>query len=610
MRRHAVHWIPLLLSVAAIGCAEHAPVPSGTVVPRSVTYADDPTPEDPALLLFAYIPPSYLADNAEYFADAGVRGVMVGRIMDNWRTDVWRQPMTFTPDQPEGRVVGEENPLLQMCRAMNARCDSVGIRYNSVKTSFSGYLPDWYDDAGWAELCENHRQCAIFARDAGFAGISLDIEYVSERYALDFEEYLVPGYNRTDMRAMARRRGSELMAAMLDEFPEMQLWQLPEGVQGYGPLAADLFAGMVGAMSARDASGGYHLSTEGIYYNPSPFDVLKHYSTVKRSVDSTLGALPDGEALAWWNRNGSYNLGMYPLGFYREIVDEKLNFLGYGGRYDIYGDEIVGSYADKAGSNYSPADFRRQVGAVRLLDQPFMWVYCHGSVLWRMTLDEMRRYHGTRSDTMPVADDLDEFLSVLRDRQVLDDPLYADAFASVTERGEAPSYPGFAPTWRHLGPFPCRSGAEFTRQHFPENSVVLDAAYPEFEGFDTPSDSLGWNRADVDSTAYVDLKSLVSRQDTVLAYSTASVRVSGPTTAYLHFGHNDYGAVFVNSEKLYEVVEEGTAYLDGDVFVVNLRAGTTRILVKTGDVGGSGFGFYLRILDADGREIPGLVWGE
>ena len=84
------------------------------------------------------------------------------------------------------------------------------------------------------------------------------------------------------------------------------------------------------------------------------------------------------------------------------------------------------------------------------------------------------------------------------------------------------------------------------------------------------------------------------------------------TTAWfaVRFGRNDYGAVFVNAEKLYELVEEGTAYLDGDVFVVNLPAGRSRILVKTGDVGGSGFGFYLRFLDADGREVPGLAWGE
>ena len=603
--------IMAVLACVAIGCSvQDDAIPSGTLVPRSVNYAGDPTPDQPELLLYARIPPDYLADRAEYFASNGVRGVMLSGIMGSWQTDIWRRKTSFTPDEPEGSLVGEENPLLQMCREMNRRCREAGIVYNSVKSIFSGYLPDWYDDEGWGVLCENHRQAAIFAREGGFAGMSMDIEYVSERYNLDFHEYLVPGYNRDGLREMARRRGHELMTAMLDEFPDMEYWQLPEGVYGYGPLAADLFTGMVEAMAEADAPGGYHLSTEGIYYNPSPFAVLDHYRTVKHTVDSTLAAFPTAEAREWWERNGTYNLGIYPLGFYREIYDSKLNFLGYGGRKEVFGDSIVGSQADKAGSNYSPADFRRQVAAVRTLDQRFMWIYCHGSVLWRMTPEEMVEYHGYRSDTLPVAENLDEFLAVMRDRPVLDDPLYSDAFESVLVRGEAPTFVGFAPRWRHIGPFPCRNPQEFVTSYFPEESVDLEATYPPFDGFDTRGDALQWRVAETGPDGYVNLKSLVSRQDTVLAYSTASVTVPQPRTAYIHFGKNDYGVVFINGEKLYESVEEGTAYLDGDVFVVHLPQGTSRILVKTGDVGGSGFGFYLRVLDAEGREISGLVWGD
>ena len=599
-----------LFSVLALsGCADQSTdVPSGTRIPRTVVYAPDPTPDTPRTMIYATIPPEYLADSAEYFARNGISGVMLGSIAGNQFTDIWQQPTRYTPDVPEGRVVGEENPLLQMCREMNRRCTEAGITHNAVRTVFSGTLPDWYDDAGWAQVIETHRQCAAFARSAGFEGLALDIEYVHEQYNLEYEVYQAPGYNRDGLHDQARRRGYELMSAMLDAFPDMVLWQLPEGVFGYGPLAGDLFAGFISAMSERNATGGYHLSTEGIYYNPSPFAVLEHYREVKHSVEQRLSAPADTALRAWWNCHGSFNLGVYPLGFYREIYDEKLNFLGYGGRAEIFGDSIVGPGADKAGSNYSANDFRRQVGAIRLLNQPFMWIYCHGSVLWRMTPEERAHYRGSGSDILPVADDLDEYFSVMREKRILNDPLYADQFAAVLERGEAPTYPGHAPVWHTIGPFPCRSPQEFMTAYPPEDTVNLSAAYPAYPGYEGESDTLRWRELLPDSTGYIDLKSGVSRKDTVLAYSTAQVTTEEPTLAYVHFGCNDYGAVFVNGRKLYERVEEGTAYIDGDMFAVNLPAGTSRFLVKTGDVGGSGWGFHLRLLNPQGRVIDGVRW--
>ena len=601
--------IAICALLALSGCAEQE-CASGRLIPRSVQYAPDTTPGTPEMLLYASIPPQYLADSAAYFARNGIQGFMMGGIMGNQESDVWQQPTGYTPDERRASIVGEGNALFDMCVEMNRRCAEVGITKNSVRAVFSGTLADWYDDAAWYQISENFRQCAAFAGQAGFAGVALDIEYVNQQYNLGYEAYQAPGYDREGLHDKARQRGYELMSAMLEAFPGMTLWQLPEGVQGYGPLAADLFAGMVGAMAERNAPGGYHLSTEAMYYTPSPFSILGHYREVTLAVEQALSDPKDARLRTWWAAHGSINIGVYPLGFFRGIYDEHLNFLGYGGRREIFGDSIVGTGADKAGSYYPPEDFRRQIGAIRRFDQPFMWIYCHGSVFWRMTPDEMRRYHGSRSDTMPVAENLDDYFAVIRGNDVLADPLYADQFAAVIDRHEAPSFDGFAPRWRNIGPFPCRNAEEFQQAFPPEEAVDLAVTYMAYPGFERSGSELRWREYDVDSTGYVNLKATVSRQDTVLAYSVAWVEADAPITARMHFGCNDYGAVFVNGQRLYSRLTEGSAYIDGDVFEVCLPAGRSQILVKVGDSGGSGWGFYLRLLGEDGRPMPGVRWCE
>ena len=123
-------------------------LPPGAIVSESMSAQPTPDqdPERVSLLLFATIPPGYLAERAEFFVANGVEGVMMDGIMGGWASNIWEQPRGFTPGGPRRRMVGEGNPLFQACKAMNERCRRVGMNYNSIKVAFSRSLPDWFDD--------------------------------------------------------------------------------------------------------------------------------------------------------------------------------------------------------------------------------------------------------------------------------------------------------------------------------------------------------------------------------------------------------------------------------------------------------------------------------
>ncbi len=587
-------------------------VPSGTPVTSEFTFAPDENSDRVKTLLFASIDPRYVAEHAGYFAENGVDGLMVCNLMSTWHSDVWRVHPRFATDGQTGRVVGDGNPLFEMCRDMNRRCRDVGINYNSMLVAVSYPVPDWFDDEGWAALCERFRQCAIFARDAGFAGIAFDIEYVSAAYLLDHEPYLAPDYPRDRMRPQARHRGYEIVSAMLSEFPDMVFWQLPEASHYYGPLAVDLTVGMLDAMAGTDAPGGYHLNIEGTYTVTHSLAIMDRMHDVEATMRRNLESMTEPATLEYWARRGTISPGLWPLGYYRAIFDSLTGErLGYGGKFETYGDSVVGSYADRS-ENFSADEFRRQYATARMASRAFTWIYCHGSVLWELTPEEQVRYEGAWVDSMPLAGNLDDYLAVLREKKIIDDPLIARYTTTVRAGGAPPAFEGFAPTWWHIGPFPHRGGS-FDISHPPEQDIAgagpdLDFTRSAYRGYEPSGDTLRWRAAEVDTTGYVDLKALVSRQDSVLSYSVAWVEVPDPCRVQIRFGSNDDGAVWVGGERIFTHTGPRGAMADHDVFTANLPAGRSPIMVKIGDLGGAGYGFYLRVTDESGASMPGLRW--
>ncbi len=593
LKRHGA----LFCTVAALGfstltgCAGTGKlataVPMGTVETFATPITPDPEPERVHNLVFGTIPPEYLADRAEEFAGKGVDGFMMAGLMRNWNSDIWAQPTQWTPDAPQGRIVGEENPLFQICRRMNERSRAAGINYNSVKVAFYSHIPDWFDDAGWETLVENFRQGAIFARDAGFAGITLDIEYISEIYELSFEAYLAPEYPRDQIREKARQRGYETMAAMLAEYPEMINWQLPAGIIDYGPLAGDLFIGMVDALAEANAPGGFHLSPERTYLLTEPSAIVTFANRLDTLIRNTLRE-HDLKALNYWEQRGTINYGLWPLGYYRDIYDENGKFLGYSGKQARFGNEIVGSYADKS-ENYSPEEFQRQYATARTVARRFVWIYGHGPVLWQMTPEEREHYRGSDRDTAATVENLDEYLDVLRKPHVLGNS-WIQSSALAVRNGETPAgFLGFPPMWRL------------------SNSSTVD---PASLGTRTPATEFT-RVARTDGFGYVNLKhEYPNATESPIVWAKATFENDRPQRIFIGMGSNDDAVVYLNGSRIFHVeTERGRAELfDDDIIVMNLSPGSNEIVIGVADRGGAQWGFYLRIADATGRQADGIRW--
>ncbi len=152
---------------------------------------------------------------------------------------------------------------------------------------------------------------------------------------------------------------------------------MPEGIVYYGPFYEDLFRGMLEAMIEADAPGGLHLLTESTY-SMADYEALLEVPDALRLLITW--DQPE-EVARYWDEKCSVVLGGWPLGYYREIRDKDGNFLGYGGREEIFGEEVIGSYADQ-GPRFPVEDFRQQMAGLSAACKKYNWIYAHGWTWW------------------------------------------------------------------------------------------------------------------------------------------------------------------------------------------------------------------------------------
>ncbi len=574
------------------GCTPMS-VPDLTPFAETYEFSAEPNENPPKMLLFTSISPQWFKHKAEYLAEIGVKGAMMNGIMHSWESDIWKLPNQYVPDAPAGRVVGDENPLFQLCKEMNEVCAANGIGENSIKIAYYTDVPDWFDDDAWAGAAENFRQGAIFARDAGFRGITVDIEYVGYMYHLDWAGYDSVGYTRksdAEMLDKAEERGYEIMSAMIAEYPDMVNWHLPESPHVYGPLAKTHVRGMIRALAERDAPGGFHVSTEWTYTLTSPKGILSYYAALVNSMDELL----DDDLMDYWNRRCTINMGLWPLGFYKDVLGDDGERIGYTGKDETFHGAVVGSYADKT-SNYSVDEFRNQFGTVSALASTYFWIYCHGQVLWRMTPDEMTRFYGSTSDTLPVDVNLEGYIDVMRQARPISNPSVLEG-AALAKRGRRPAYVGVTPSWQVSGAYPAASTEEYAVAHAPET--------------DPGSPDVTWKTVRPEADGLIDLREHVDERSGFLAYGKADFVAEDDMPVVFRFGSNDWGTVFLDGKKVFEYAEKGgrTAEPDQDSFVVNVSEGRHTVLIKCGDLGGSAWWFFFRITDLTGEASSGLSW--
>lgn len=146
------------------------------------------------------------------------------------------------------------------------------------------------------------------AKELGFQGVSIDIEYPYKRYELDHEVYAYNGYTADDLVAAAHEQGRVVIEAVLSEFPEAAVFVLP-GELWSRPLGRAFMLAVLSVMAEKDAPGGFHLGYERAYCLLDPASQV----AIPRVGDCMVRLLADEKSVEYWKRRCSVAPGVWPL---------------------------------------------------------------------------------------------------------------------------------------------------------------------------------------------------------------------------------------------------------------------------------------------------------
>lgn len=549
-----------------------------------------------------------ISADAEAWSRRGVKAFFVDYVAREWSTDIWAS---------DGKpwTIGASDETLQKARQAAALCKKIGSE-TFLKIAFD-HTFEWFNDTAWQKIDNNFRQFAIFARDAGFDGIALDIEYVSAQYVFDWEGYTYDGYTRADLVRKIDARMTKVMQILYDEFPAMVLLTFPE--QGLG-LGGVIHRAWVEEAARRNAPGGVHYCTEWTYRNSNIRYVFGHIWACHETFQRILSA----PAWKYWREKCTISAGIWPFS-----SDD----------YRLFGPGIP------------LAELRQGLAATLMVSPRYSWIY--GSYTQEQLIGrQLDKYTGT--------EDIQAHLKTLSDRHIVTDTKWIE-LAEELRRGVLRDYSadlGLVPVprfvgprddvrieivprgppvpdvgsqqyqeawelglrifqgeeidlkqhfgtvtdWMLMGPFP--NEADFnghTAVYPPEKSVDLAGVYAGLAGKE-----VRWveHRSEHAHTS-VDLAKVFQPAENVCAYAHCYVACPEEKDVWIGIGTNDFGKMWVGGNLVYDHAREGRVILDREVVRVTLPEGTTPILLKVCN-GGLDWGFVFRITDSVGKAVPGL----
>jgi len=613
-----------LAAAAAPACAEFPEERPAYVVADTWSYREAPADlSPPRTLIYCPITMERLEASAAEWARNGFSGVLVRGIMPQWHSDVWAA-------DGDPATMGEADATLQTARRMNEACRRAGVDANFLNVSWSGTLPDWFDDAAWAKINSNFRQGAVFAREAGFRGLSIDTEYTGEQYKLEWPGYTYEGYTPQDLVAKIGERMQGLLGAVYDAWPEIEILHLPGGVD-------IITSGWVEEAARRDAPGGIHFFSEGPYDKPSPYWDFANSWRLLRGARAHLS----DHAWDYFRRRCSVAPGMWPIG----------NSGIYPGWLPHQTDLV----------SYSPDDFRAQYAALCMIASRYNWIYAGGQTWWGATPEEQELYTGQRGPNRQVPPNLEAYRAVVRAKQVLDDPMMLALARQLRANGlrdysqdlgwgircrmEAPKdktgqtlwpydlllasplYPiqgdlaAIEDQWRR-GIVPDAHAVFGTLTHWnligpfenPKGHLGMDAVYPPEREIDfaafyaTPNGWLRWfeHRAP-ETLANVDLARVIHPSEYAVGYALGYLTVERDTPCQIRLSGNDRITAWLGGAKIFEKPYDSVSVLDEFALDVVLPKGTTPLLLKVGNAE-RGWDFYCRVTDRNAQPLESVRW--
>lgn len=492
-------------------------------------------------------------------------------------------------------------PWRDLLRENLVHLRAAGVTENLLGVCFSDSgawpSPETLLDAAYQEeLAAQFGAIARAARDLGFRGISVDIEYPYPRYSFDHAVYTYQGYTAEDLSRAAGKEGRDIAAAMLDAFPDGVIALLP-GDFWNRPISRAFQLGMLGTMAERRAPGGLHLFTERSYCLLDPVSQVG----IPRQGDLSLRALVhDPQVLDYWQAYCSVAPGIWPL-----------HQAETGGK-----DYPVRAWREEM------AELRQQMQTLRSVSKRYIWSFS-GHSLWHPYTPEIAAQYGLGKDPFDGAQEAarlwHDLLEAKHERAT--DPHLLPLIKAVRQFDRGKLDPadlcarlGTPADWMVLGPLtnPFIAPA-YAAPTAPFRPIHPDEPIPGRDGV------VRWfpfhNYEPLGSVriqAFMDWY----KTDNASVHLVTDVIAKAASRARIHLNWDDGASVWLDGNlvldhRAYPERGHGLLYKDRynfeDSVPIDLPAGKSRIAITSINQRGS-WGVNFRLTDEDGWPIKGVTF--
>ena len=426
------------------------------------------------------------------------------------------------------------------------------------------------------------------AKELGFRGVCVDVEYPFPRYSVNHPIYNFSNYTAGDLVAAAARQGQQCAAALLYSFPEAPVILLPGSLRGRR-IAEAFQLGMLRAMAERDAPGGLHLGTEYTYCLHDPVTAL----ATTRFEDAVVPHLTDRHSAEYWRRRCTIAPGVWPT-----------HAIETGGK-----DYPQQSWKDEI------AELRQQMAILRATSKRYIWSFS-GVPSWYVHTPELEKQYGLAKPDLKRPDlDLRDWHQLLVSKPALRSSPLAPVVKAVArfDRGgisgealcDAFGTPG---RWWVLGLL----GNPHTQPQFAATEALTQPINPRtpYQGRDNTVRWFAWDNPDprgvVSCVGLFDYRNT----DNASAHFVSFVHNPRERHAVLHTGWDDGVLIQLGDRVLFDASDypprgKGMLYRDKHQFEKHipftLPAGTTPLSVTSLNSHG-GWVFSLRLTGED--DVP------
>lgn len=496
--------------------------------------------------------------------------------------------------------VAPENPKWrQMARPNLFALKKAGVTENFLTVCF-GQDDEWpsptllFSREYTVKMAAHFAAIGQAAKELGFRGVCIDTEYPYPRYELDHEIYRYENYSADDLLAAAKNQGRATMAALLEQFPEAVILNLP-GSFRTRPIERAYLLGLITEMIERNAPGGFHLGTEYTYCMHDPVTVL----ATTRSEDTGMRTFLDPAGVAYWQEKCSMAPGVWPLHIF-----------------------------ETGGKNYPVQPWKQEIqelaqelAILRTTAKHYIWSYS-GSPVWYLYSKNIEKKYGLTAPNLSGTDvDIRDWHQVLQDKAPLTDPgllklagkinNYDEGILTDNQLCDAFGTPS---SWWVLGML----GNFHSRPEFAAKGAIFEPIdlQKTWFGRDGVVRWFPYENLDLRGTTLLLHTFDWQHTDSASAQLVSFVHSASPREARLHVGWDDGIIIYLNHEIIfdrrdYPKLGKGMLFKDRYQFEeqvpFSLPAGTSRLAVFSINSHGNWI-FSLRITDPQGLPFDDVAF--